>query len=144
MRIEFLIVLSLFPAMLSAQKLVTVKGRIINEQGESVEYVQLGMPKRQIGAISTADGHFEIEVPRDTLEFFHVSYKKTGFPVTSAADDVVIVLQGQELEPAVFIGGNTKEKYLMRPGSMALKNLGIITTAPDGEHPKGRELGSVA
>lgn len=144
MRIKFLIVLALFPAMLSAQELVTVKGRVVNEQGENVEYVQLGMPRRQIGVISTADGRFEIEVPCDTLEFFHVSYRKASFPVTGAADDVVIVLQGQELEPAVFIGGNTKEKYLMRPGTAALKNLGVITTAPDGEHPKGRELGSVA
>ena len=57
---------------------------------------------------------------------------------------MVIVLLGQELPPALFIGGNTKEKYLVRPGAMTLKNLGIITTAPDGEHPKGRELGSVA
>ena len=144
MRIKFLIVLALFPAMLSAQELVTVKGRVVNEQGENVEYVQLGMPRRQIGVISTADGRFEIEGPCDTLEFFHVSYRKASFPVTGAADDVVIVLQGQELEPAVFIGGNTKEKYLMRPGTAVLKNLGVINTAPDGEHPKGRELGSVA
>ena len=144
MRIEFLLALALFPAILSALELVTVKGRIINEQGQSVEYVQIGMPKREIGAISTADGHFEIEVPCDTLEFFHVSYRKACFPVTSPADDVLIVLEGQELPPAVFIGGNAKEKYLIRPGSRALNNLGIITTSPDGVHPKGRELGSVA
>ncbi len=134
----------LLPALLSAQERVTVKGRIINGQGEAVEYVQVGIPKLQIGTISTVDGRFEINVPCDTLEFFHVSYQAASYPVTGADDDVVIVLQEQELPPAVFIGGDTKEKYLLRPGANVLKNMGIITTALRSEHPSGREIGSVA
>lgn len=135
---------ALLPALLSAQERVTVKGRIINGQGEAVEYVQVGIPKLQIGTISTVDGRFEINVPCDTLEFFHVSYQAASYPVTGADDDVVIVLQEQELPPAVFIGGDTKEKYLLRPGANVLKNMGIITTALRSEHPSGREIGSVA
>ena len=144
MRIKLLTALSLFPALLSAQERVTVKGRIVNDQGEAVEYVQLGVPKLQIGTISTADGRFEIEVPCDTLEFFHVSYQPVSFPVTGPADDVVIVFHGQELPPAVSIGGKTKEKYLVRPGMNVLKNIGVISTSLRSEHPSGRELGSVA
>ena len=67
MRIKLAIALSLLPVLLSAQEHVTVKGRIINEQGEAVEYVQLGVPKLQIGSISAADGRFEIDMPCDTL-----------------------------------------------------------------------------
>ncbi|MBR5177051.1 MAG: carboxypeptidase-like regulatory domain-containing protein [Bacteroidales bacterium] len=144
MRIKLASVIVLLPAILSAQERVSVKGRVINEQGEAVEYVQIGIPKHQIGTISTADGLFEIEVPRDTLEFFHVSYQTASYPVTGASDDVVIVLHEQELQPSVFIGGNTKEKYLVRPGSNVLKNLGVISFALRSEHPLGRELGSVA
>lgn len=145
MRIKFaLALLLLLPTLLSAEERVTVKGRIINEQGEAVEYVQLGVPKLQIGTISTVDGRFEIKVPRDTLEFFHVSYQPAAYPVTGPADDIIIVLHGQELPPAVFIGGNTKEKYLLKPGTNVLKNMGIITTSLHSEHPLGRELGSVA
>ena len=33
--------------------------------------------------------------------------------VPCPADDVVVVLHGQELPPAVFIGRNTKGKYLL-------------------------------
>ena len=139
-----LALLLLFPTLLSAEERVTVKGRIINEQGEAVEYVQLGVPKLQIGAISTVDGRFEIKVPRDTLEFFHVSYQPAAYPVTGPADDIIIVLHGQELPPAVFIGGNTKEEYLLKPGTNVLKNMGIISTSLHSEHPLGRELGSVA
>ena len=144
MRIKWAAALLLLPALLSAQERVTVKGRIINEQGEAVEYVQVGVPKLQIGTISTADGRFEISVPCDTLEFFHVSYEATSYPVNGADDDVVIVLREQELPPAVFIGGDTKEKFLLRPGSNVLKNMGIITTEIRNEQPSGREIGSVA
>ena len=119
MRIKLAIALSLLPVLLSAQEHVTVKGRIINEQGEAVEYVQLGVPKLQIGSISAADGRFEIDMPRDTLEFFHVSYQPAAYPVTGPDDDVVIVLHGRELPPAV---------------SIVLRS----------EHPSGREIGSVA
>ena len=144
MRIKLLLALAVFPAMLSAQERVSVKGRIINEQGEAVEYVQIGMPKFHIGTVSTVDGRFEIVVPCDTLEFFHVSYQQTSFPVAGPVDDAVIVLREQELPPAIFIGGNTKEKYLVRPGTNVLKHIGVICTTLQSEFPEGRELGSVA
>lgn len=144
MRTELLLAFALLPALLSAQDRVTVKGRIVDEKGDAVEYVQIGIPKHLTGTISTADGRFEIEVPCDTLEFFHVSYEQAFFPVTGPAEDVVIVLHGQELPPAVFIGGNTKEKYLVRSGSRVLKNIGIVSTTMQSENPRGVELGSVA
>ena len=144
MRIELSLAALLLPMMLLAQENVKVKGRIINKQGDAVEYVQIGMPRRQIGTISTADGRFEMEVPCDTLEFFHVSYQAAAYPVTGPVEDVVIVLHEQELPPAVFIGGNTKEKYLLRPGKTVLKNMGVISTALRSEHLSGRELGSIA
>lgn len=144
MRIKLLLALAFFPALLAAQEHVTVKGRIINERGNAVEYVQLGVPKLQIGSISAADGCFEIDMPCDTLEFFHVSFQRATYPVTGPADDVVIVLHEQELPPAIFIGGDTKEKYLLKPGTGLLKSVGIITTSMRSGHPSGREIGSVA
>ena len=144
MRIELSLAALLLPMMLFAQENVKVKGRIINQQGEAVEYVQVGVPKRQIGTISTVDGRFELDIPCDTLEFFHVSYQPAAYPVTGPAEDVVIVLHGQELPSAVFIGGDTKEKYLLRPGMTLLKNLGVVTTDLRSGHPSGLELGSVA
>lgn len=144
MRIRILLALLLSPACLFAQERVTVKGRIINEQGEAVEYVQVGIPKLMVGTISTADGHFEISVPRDTLEFFHVSYQRGSYAVTGPADDVVIVLHENELPPAVSIGGNTKEKYLLRPGTKIFGNGGVLVFEPKTGSTKGVEIGSMA
>ena len=144
MRTELALALAFLPALLSAQERFTVRGRIVNGRGEAVGYVQVGLPERQAGTIATADGRFEIEVPCDTLQFFHVSYQPAFLPVTGAADNVVVVLHEQELPPAVSIGGDTREKYLLRPGKSVLKNMGVISTAIRSEHPSGRELGSVA
>ena len=144
MRIKLALALSLLPVLLSAQEHVTVKGRIINEQGEAVEYVQLGVPKLQIGSISAADGRFEIDMPCDTLEFFHVSYQPAAYPVTGPDDDVVIVLHGRELPPAVSIGGNTKEKYLIHPGVKINERIGGADFYRPGGGGKGAELGCIA
>ena len=144
MRIRIFLALLLIPTGLFAQEQVTVRGRIVNEKGEAVEYVQVGIPKLETGTISTVDGQFEITVPPDTLQFFHVSYQSALYPVSGPADDVVIVLHQEELEPAVFTGGNTREKYLIRRGM----NLGGKLAAIDFYRPeadsKGMEFGSIA
>ena len=136
------LLLAAFPVL--GQDGVTVKGRIINEQGEAVEYVQVGIPKLQLGTISSADGLFEITVPRDTLEYFHVSYQPGTYIVNGPAEDVVIVLRDNELPPAVFIGGNTREKYLLRPGTKVFGSGGLLVFEPKMGNAKGVELGSVA
>ena len=144
MRIKWAFALAMLPALLSAQERVTVRGRIVNEKGDAVEYVQVGVPQYQIGTISTADGRFELTVPCDTLEFFHVSYQPASYPVTGSADDVVIVLHEQELPPALSIGGNTKEKYLVRPGIKVMGDQAQGAFYQSEGETKGFELGSIA
>ena len=78
MRIKFALAAIFLPVLLAAQEQVSVRGKIVDEKGEPVEYVQVGVPERHIGTISTVDGQFEISVPIDTLEFFHVSYQTAG------------------------------------------------------------------
>ena len=144
MNSKLLLAFLFLPACVHAQERVSVRGRIIDEKGNAVEYVQVGVPKRQIGTISSVDGHFEISIPPDTLEFFHVSYKTASYPVTGDADDVVIVLHEQELPPAVFIGGNTKEKYLIHPGVKINERIGGADFYRPGGGGKGAELGCIA
>ena len=142
--ILLLSVLLCIPFFILGQDRVTLKGRIINEQGEAVEYVQVGIPKFQMGTISTADGHFEITVPCDTLAFFHVAYQTGRYIVSGPADDLVIVLHENELSPAVSIGGDTKEKHLLRPGTNILGNKGNLEFVAKTGSTKGVEIGSVA
>ena len=142
--ISLLWVLLLFSLPIFGQELVSVKGRIINQQGEAVEYVQVGIPKLHLGTISSVNGLFELSAPRDTLEFFHVSYQTERFIVTGPVDDVVITLHENELPPAVFVGGDTKEKYLLRSGTKIFGNGGVLVFEPKTGSTKGVEIGSVA
>lgn len=144
MKFRLLPALLLISISVFAQERVPVKGRVVNARGEAVEYVQIGMPGLRIGTVSAADGRFEIEAPCDTLQFFHVSYQAAAYPVTGAADDVVVVLQEQELPPAVSIGGDTKEKYLLHSGTKVMEGKGVISHSLRAGTFSGRELGSVA
>ena len=119
MKIKFALAAIFLPVLLAAQEQVSVRGKIVDEKGEPVEYVQVGVPERHIGTISTVDGQFEISVPIDTLEFFHVSYQTARYPVTGPVDNL--------------------------PGKSILKNMGsIVANLHEGEGAIGGELGSVA
>ncbi len=145
MRIRLFLSFLLLPLCILAQERVQVRGRIVNEKGESIEYVHVGVPKLGIGTISSADGRFEIDVPADTLEFHHVSYQTGLYPVSGSREDVLIVLQESELPPAVFIGGDTKEKYLLRSGTKIPGGaVSFDIQGPQEDIGKGKELGSVA
>lgn len=136
---QILLALFLIPLSVFGQESVSVKGRIVNEQGEPVEYVKVGIPELQLGTISSADGQFEISAPKDnTLSFFHVSYRTGSYAVTGPADDVLIVLEENELSPAVFIGGDTREKYLLRPGESAYKAWPSRSLTHWRTYPSGR------
>lgn len=140
----WLLPLLLVPVSAFGQERFSVKGHIVNDRGDAVEYVQVGIPEYDIGTISSLDGHFEISVPAGMLEFHHVSYGPAGYPVTGPKDDLVIVLHENELPAAVFIGGDTQEKYLLRPGKKILGNGGVLVFEPKTGSTKGVEIGSVA
>ncbi len=114
MRIRLLAALLLFPVCVYSQERVSIKGRIINEKGDPVEYVQVGIPKLQTGTISTVDGRFEITVPQDTLEFFHVSSLPASYKVTGPDDDVVIVLHKQELGRELGSVAEVKKPFILK------------------------------
>ena len=142
MRIRLFLAIMLLPICLYAQENVRITGRIVNEKGEAIEYVQVGIPKLGIGTISSVDGHFEIIASADTLEFHHVSYQTGYYPVSGAKEEVVIVLKESELPPVVVTNGKKKEKYLLRAGTRIPGAAGVFSR-PDGV-VKGIELGSVA
>ena len=48
---------------MTGQAQITLKGSIINERGEKIEYVSVGLEEDSIGTISDANGNFTIEIP---------------------------------------------------------------------------------
>lgn len=141
---------------LSAQEAAdTLRGRIVNGNGDPVEYVHIGIPSQKLGTISTRDGQFELVVPRSksgTVEFHHVSYQTYYLPADRFSKNLTIALSEQELTPALVYSGKVREKYLIKRGLAILSDkvsaAGVFLPPKEWnetkEHGKSGELGSVA
>lgn len=126
----------------SAQQTHILKGNIVNQDGKAVEYVAVGIPGSGIGAISSADGRFRLEIPdgtADTLEFHHVSYLTGLVPASeyNGTDSLTVTLVPAELQEAVVLGAGSKEKTLVNKGARFPAAYGVYT--PD---MTGNEIGS--
>ena len=126
----------------SAQQTHILKGNIVNQDGKAVEYVAVGIPGSGIGAISSADGRFRLEIPdgtADTLEFHHVSYLTGLVPASeyNGTDSLTVTLVPAELQEAVVLGSGAKEETLVNKGARFPAAYGVYT--PDRT---GNEIGS--
>ena len=107
----------------------TVKGHVVNERGERVEYVTIGFeddtaeePSSAVGTISDAQGGFLLTIPkgqRKELVFTHVSYLPTVLPYKDYANgqELTIVLKDKVVELAeVVVGKKNKPKTIVGKG----------------------------
>ena len=95
---------SLLTFSFSASAQTTIKGHVVNERGENIEYVNIGIEEDSVGVISDANGHFTLTIPagrKDDLSFTHVSYQTatipyqtyaTNSPLTVTLHDKVVAL----------------------------------------------------
>ena len=68
---------------MAGQAQTKVIGRVVNERGDCVEYVSIGIEEDSVGVISDAQGHFALTIPagrKDILTFTHVSYQTATIP----------------------------------------------------------------
>ena len=110
-------ILLAFVAM-AGQAQITLKGSIINERGEKVEYVSVALEKDSIGTLSDADGNFTIEIPanrRNDLVFTHVSFQKAIIPYETYANgqQLTVTMKDKVVELAeVVVGKKNKPKKI--------------------------------
>ena len=114
---------------------ITVKGQVINERGESIEYVSIGFDEDSVGVISDAKGNFELTIPagrKKELSFSHVSYLTTEIPYQEYAtvEKLTVVLKDKVVELAeVVIGKKNKPKTIVGKGIPAP---GLVGTSGHG------------
>ena len=118
-----LIVIIIVALPISAQTIV--KGTIVNERGETVEYVSIGFEEGDgenqspsIGTISDAKGNFELEIPanrKNDLVFTHVSFHKAIVPYETYANgqQLTITMKDKVVELAeVVVGKKNKPQKI--------------------------------
>ena len=98
-----LIAIMIVASPVSAQTIV--KGNVVNERGEGIEYVSIGFENDSVGVISDAKGHFELTIPagrKDELSFSHVSYlnAEVSYEEYAKKDKLTVVLKDKVVELA--------------------------------------------
>ena len=97
---------------MTGQAQISLKGNIVNERGETIEYVSIGIEGDSIGTISDSIGNFIINIPvtcKGNLVFTHVSHEKTTIPYETYVKrkNLTVTLKEKEYElTEVVIGKN--------------------------------------
>jgi len=111
-----LIVIITVALPVSAQ--TSVKGHVVNERGETVEYVSIGFEEDSVGTISDANGNFELEIPanrKNDLVFTHVSFQKAIVPYETYANgqQLTITMKDKVVDLAeVVVGKKNKPQKI--------------------------------
>ena len=127
----------IFPYIIYSQN---IKGVIRNTEGETIEYVNIGIVGTHKGTISDAHGNFSLEKlqpkPTDSIYFSHISYKYKSLLAKDIKDKVV-------LQEANIVLPETTVK-IKAPKIRTLKGKGVPTIATIGITPQdelGEEIG---
>ncbi|MBP5365649.1 MAG: carboxypeptidase-like regulatory domain-containing protein [Bacteroidales bacterium] len=101
---------------------LNVSGNVLNERGETIEYVSIGFNCDSVGTISDDNGHFSLKIPEGrtkTLIFSHVSYLPAEIPFESysAGNELTIVLKDKTIIlPEVTIRKSSKPEVIVGKG----------------------------
>ena len=111
-----LIAIKTIASPVSAQTIV--KGCIVNERSETIEYVSIGFEEDSVGTISDANGNFELEIPtnrKNNLVFTHVSFQKAVVPYETYANgqQLTVTMKDKVVELAeVVVGKKNKPQKI--------------------------------
>ena len=114
----------------SAQTIV--KGHIVNERGETIEYVSLGFEADSVGTISDANGNFTIEIPanrKNDLVFTHVSFQNAVIPyeIYSNGQQLTVTMKDKVVELAeVVVGKKNKPHTLSGKSWIRMSTVGFV------------------
>jgi TonB-linked SusC/RagA family outer membrane protein len=103
---------------------ITVKGKIVDENGESLSGATIQLKGTTIGAIADADGNFFLSVPSDaTLIVSFVGFLSEEVTVEGKTElgNITLVSELKELDQVVVIGYGTQRKVDLT-GSVAIVN----------------------
>ena len=103
---------------MAGQGQTKVTGHVVNERGETVEYVSIGIEEDSVGVISDAQGNFTLTIPagrKDELSFTHVSYQTTTIPYSTYANghELTVTLKDKVIELAEVVVGKKSKSHTL-------------------------------
>lgn len=122
----------------------TIRGLIRDSDGNSIEYVSVGIPGSGIGTVSDSCGRFSLYLPpehmQDSIIFMHVSYRERSLPASMLLDrngTATITLAGNELHEAVIRPAGTHRRRLVKRGVRIAGGSGVMSA-----NSLGHEVGT--
>ena len=141
---RLLFAMSLLAATSTTAQEVTIKGRILTEEGTAVEYATIGIPGTKNGTLSGIDGEFELTLPQgcnDTIAVSHVSYGDVKLPAAlyrNNGEALIVTMQPRELQELTVYNGKRKKAKLAGRG---MRFAGAVTAWT--AEKTGYEIGSI-
>ena len=141
---KLLFAMSLLAATSTTAQEVTIKGRILTEEGTAVEYATIGIPGTKNGTLSGIDGEFELTLPQgcnDTIAVSHVSYGDVKLPAAlyrNNGEALIVTMQPRELQELTVYNGKRKKAKLAGRGMRFAGGVTQWTT-----EKLGYEIGSI-
>ncbi len=139
---SLLLLFTLTIANTIAQSTITITNKLINENGDVIEYATIGVPSKKTGTLSDANGIFTLNVdaePSDTLVIRHVSYDEKKISIAECLNTTNnIVMQTKQLDEMVVYNGKRKKAQLANKGMNIAGGATLWTTTN-----KGCEVGSM-
>ena len=141
---RLLFAMSLLAATSTTAQEVTIKGRILTEEGTAVEYATIGIPGTKNGTLSGIDGEFELTLPQgcnDTIAVSHVSYGDVKLPAAlyrNCRESLIVTMQPRELQELTVYNVKRKKAKLAGRG---MRFAGAVTAWT--AEKIGYEIGSI-
>jgi TonB-linked SusC/RagA family outer membrane protein len=116
----------------NVQQARTVKGNVVDENGEPLVGVTIRVPGTGIGTVTDLDGNYTLQVPqgKNQLDLSYAGYKTTTIPITQSATSMVPDALG--LDEVVVVGYGTVKKKDLTGAVITMKNEDI-TIAPTND-----------
>ena len=139
----FFALLAIVASTALPQQRATISGKVVDTEGNAVEYATVGIPSKKIGTLTGTDGVFTLDIADadgDTLLVTHVSYENVRIPVNGLQHygEIRITLDAKELAEAVIYPGKRKSAKLAGKGTRVP---GAATKMTAGNI--GNEIGSI-
>lgn len=119
-----------------------ISGVCINEKGEAIPYVNIGIKGKEIGTVSNKKGEFKLEYIKtlkpDTLRFSHLGYNSLDLDLNQIKD-IIVLKENNELLEEVVVTGATKFKT-KEVGTIVKRELITLYSFSKG---LGNEIGKV-
>lgn len=141
---KLLFAMSLLAATSTTAQEVTIKGRILTEEGTAVEYATIGIPGTKNGTLSGIDGEFELTLPQvcnDTIAVSHVSYGDVKLPAAlyrNCRESLIVTMQPKQLQELTVYDGKRKKARISNRGMKVAGGVTQWTT-----EKLGYEIGSI-